>query len=110
MWSYAAIPLIYIFMVLIRTGCIALFNLTVFKWVKERECGSVAAWQCGAASQGCMGTARTPPPHSYTQPTHLPTLECRCRCPTLLLLLQGWGGRRLCSPGGAGCAAPSASS
>ena len=37
-WSYAAIPFIYLFMMLIRTGVIALFNLTAFKWLKEREC------------------------------------------------------------------------
>lgn len=36
-WSYGAIPFIYIFMVLIRTGCMALFNLTAFRWIKERE-------------------------------------------------------------------------
>lgn len=40
-WSYAAIPFIFIFMLLIRTGCMALFNLTAFTWIKEREsaCG-----------------------------------------------------------------------
>lgn len=36
-WSYVAVPLIYIFMMLIRTGCLAGFNLTFFAWVKERE-------------------------------------------------------------------------
>jgi hypothetical protein len=36
-WSYAAIPLIYIFMVLIRSGCLALYNVTVFAWIRERE-------------------------------------------------------------------------
>ena len=36
-WSYAAIPCIYIFMMLIRTGCLALFNLTFFRWIRERE-------------------------------------------------------------------------
>lgn len=36
-WSYAAIPFIFIFMLLIRTGCMALFNLTAFTWIKERE-------------------------------------------------------------------------
>ncbi|PRW32594.1 Sodium hydrogen exchanger 7 [Chlorella sorokiniana] len=35
-WSYAAIPFIFIFMMLIRTGCLALFNLTAFTWIKER--------------------------------------------------------------------------
>lgn len=36
-WSYAAIPLIYIFMLLIRSGCLALFNVSVFAWLRERE-------------------------------------------------------------------------
>ncbi|KAL4855761.1 Sodium/hydrogen exchanger 8 [Chlorella vulgaris] len=35
-WSYAAIPLIYVFMLLIRTGCLALFNISVFAWIRER--------------------------------------------------------------------------
>jgi hypothetical protein len=41
-WSYAAIPLIYIFMVIIRTGCIGAFNVSFFAWIRERECW--AAW------------------------------------------------------------------
>eukprot|EP00887_Chlorella_sp_A99_P005087 scaffold25.g5087.t1 len=50
-WSYAAIPLIYLSMMLIRVGCIFLFNWTVFKWLKEGECrapgwaGTVLTWQ-----------------------------------------------------------------
>ena len=33
-WSYAAIPAIYVFMLLIRCGCVALFN-PLFRWLGE---------------------------------------------------------------------------
>lgn len=36
-WSYAAIPLIWVFMLLIRAGCLVLFN-PIFKWVGEGVC------------------------------------------------------------------------
>lgn len=65
-WSYCAIPLIYIFMMLIRTGCLALFNLTAFAWLKERELAgqggdgavlpSVAGWVGGSGVQCCGHT------------------------------------------------------
>ena len=41
--SYIAIPLIYIFMVLIRIGCVGLFNLTFFRWLRECERGGAGA-------------------------------------------------------------------
>jgi hypothetical protein len=36
-WSYGAVPLIFIFMLFVRTGCLALFNISVFAWIRERE-------------------------------------------------------------------------
>lgn len=35
-WSYGAIPLIYVFMMLIRGGCLTAFN-PLFRLIKERE-------------------------------------------------------------------------
>ncbi|KAI3423997.1 hypothetical protein D9Q98_009830 [Chlorella vulgaris] len=35
-WSYGAVPLIFIFMLFVRTGCLALFNISVFAWIRER--------------------------------------------------------------------------
>lgn len=35
-WSYAAIPLIYVFMMLIRGGCLTAFN-PLFRLINERE-------------------------------------------------------------------------
>lgn len=37
--SYAAIPIIYVVMILLRASCIAVFNLTFFRWLKESELG-----------------------------------------------------------------------
>lgn len=75
-WSYGAIPFIFIFMVLIRTGCMALFNLTAFRWIKEREWRlrrqgrqSLVAWHemrhlCSSVCGGCTrdGTASSARP------------------------------------------------
>lgn len=36
-WSWAAIPLIYLALVALRTGSYALFNATAFAWLKESE-------------------------------------------------------------------------
>lgn len=35
--AYAAIPIFLVVMQLMRTGCIALFNVTAFRWLKESE-------------------------------------------------------------------------
>lgn len=42
-WSYAAIPLIWVFMFFIRAGCLVLFN-PIFKWVGEGG-QLVTGWQ-----------------------------------------------------------------
>lgn len=36
-WSWAAIPLIYVALVLLRTASYALFNATAFAWLRESE-------------------------------------------------------------------------
>ena len=36
-WSWAAVPLIYVALVALRTGCYSLFNLTAFAWLRESE-------------------------------------------------------------------------
>ncbi len=36
-WSWAAIPIIFVALVALRTGSYALFNVTAFRWLKEGE-------------------------------------------------------------------------
>jgi hypothetical protein len=118
-WSYAAIPLIYVFMLLIRTGCLALFNISVFAWIRERVCLHQAAVQarCLPFSMQILRSRAATAAH-YLQTClqqavtatgglhHRLPACCVCCWPCL----QGWAGQRFCLPAGQGCGAPSLSS
>lgn len=116
-WSYAAIPCIYAFMMLIRTGCMALFNLTFFRWIKERERPALGGGAWGRRlrlgrwleeAAGGQGGAAGPQPGPWLRgsPGRQPRPAapcphphpCPCFPPAALtwaeVLFSGWAGLR----------------
>lgn len=97
-WSYIAIPLIWAFMVLIRTGCLALFNLTAFSWVKERAWRCRRPRRCGREQR--RERSRSPRLPSQALPARLstPSSRRRPRPPAGLtwaeVAFTGWAGLR----------------